>query len=265
MPYLAHNNNNIYYETHGSGHPLVLITGLGAEHNFWANVLPILCKDYQVLIMDNRGVGRTQTAPGDLSTKDMASDVAALMQHIGFNKAHIIGHSMGGAIAQHLAIDYPERIDKLVLYATFAKFDQTAVAQLNGMRMLRHSVSDYAQWIRACLPGGFSASFLGNTEQIESLIHAAANNPYKQSAENYCRQLDACFSHDTSEALKQISMPTLVIHAEKDMLLPSYYAERLMEALPNSILYTAPNAPHCFHIEQPQLFCDHVANFMAQH
>lgn len=115
------NGANLYYEIHGGGAPLLMIQGWGAEISNWQNVIEPLSKNFKLIIFDNRGMGRSEVTPGDYTTRMLADDAAALLDHLQIPKTHVLGWSMGGMIAQELALAYPEKVYRLVLPATTAK------------------------------------------------------------------------------------------------------------------------------------------------
>src|SRR4030042_6341962 len=120
MPIATANGIQINYKVEGQGDPLVMIMGLGSPRGGWSSQAPFFKKYFQVVIFDNRGVGKSEKPEGPYSTRMMADDAIKLMDHLGIKKARVLGASMGGMIAQELAINYPERVSKLVLACTFA-------------------------------------------------------------------------------------------------------------------------------------------------
>src|SRR3712207_194537 len=115
------NGIDLYYEETGSGPPLLLIAGLGGNTLGWVMLLPALAQHFRVIAFDNRGAGRSSAPPGPYTTRQMADDAAALLAHLGIERAHVLGLSLGGMIAQELALAHAERVDRLVLYATYAR------------------------------------------------------------------------------------------------------------------------------------------------
>ena len=142
MPRTRIGNIEMYYEVHGSGEPLILIHGLSMDSSTWFDRVPLLSQKYQVVIFDNRGVGRTDAPNEDYSTEMMADDTAALLKFLNVDKAHILGFSMGGMIAQIVALKYPELVKSLLLNATAAQFPAKARHLVqNWLRMLNENVS----------------------------------------------------------------------------------------------------------------------------
>ncbi|MEX0998454.1 MAG: alpha/beta fold hydrolase, partial [Thermodesulfobacteriota bacterium] len=124
MPYAQVNGVKLYYEVHGEGDPVILICGLGSQLQSWATQVPIYSKHFKVIVFDNRGSGKSDKPEEKYLTSDMADDTAALMEELGIESAHIVGKSMGGMIAQWLAIKYPKKVQKLVLGCSSASRDE---------------------------------------------------------------------------------------------------------------------------------------------
>ena len=123
MPIINVNNIKLNYLTYGDGKPLILITGLGVDNMCWIHQIPNFRKFFKVIVFDNRGIGKSSGSNGPYSIKMMADDVSDLLNKLNIQKTHVLGSSMGGMIAQELAINYPEKIDKLILCSTFSKPD----------------------------------------------------------------------------------------------------------------------------------------------
>ena len=118
MPRTTANGIEIYYETHGKGQPLILISGIGYTNWQWYRMVPFLAGQFQVITFDNRGVGQTDKPTGPYSAQMLAADTAGLLDALGLEKAITLGHSMGGFIAQAIALDFPHKVDKLILCST---------------------------------------------------------------------------------------------------------------------------------------------------
>ena len=124
MPKANLGNCEIYYEEHGQGAPLLLVSGLGGVASYWKPNLPALAKKHRVILHDHRGTGASTHSKMAYSVDQMTDDLVRLMDHLKIERAHLVGHSTGGAIGQTLAIRSPERLDKLVLFATWTKADK---------------------------------------------------------------------------------------------------------------------------------------------
>src|SRR5262249_8380404 len=123
MPTIAANGTTLYYETHGRGAPVMLVPGLGGLGGYWRPQLPAFSQRYQVVTHDHRGTGRSEWAKTSYSVEQMAADTLALMDTLGLEPVHFVGHSTGGAIGQILAIEAPGRLRSLVLSSSCTKAD----------------------------------------------------------------------------------------------------------------------------------------------
>jgi 3-oxoadipate enol-lactonase len=137
LPVAQAGSYEIHYVEKGSGFPVVLIHGLAGDHTAWAAPMERWSQDHRVLAFDNRGAGQSTQVDEPISTEDMARDTLALMDEVGIDEAHVVGRSMGGAIAQHMALMAPERVHTLVVLASFAKLDPVGVRVLTNMRRPR--------------------------------------------------------------------------------------------------------------------------------
>jgi 3-oxoadipate enol-lactonase len=266
MPFATINNIVLYHELHGppEGPPLVLIAGRSSEHSAWLPNLRDLAKTYRVLVFDHRGVGQsTVTAPG-YTIRDLAADTLGLMQRVGFGRAHVVGASMGGYIAQEMALLEPERIGALVLAGTVSHSD----AWLDNVwKMTQRLAADETQRetrVRLSLLLSFSADFLSRPGVLDGLLHYGVDKPSHQTAAGLQGHIAACRSHDTRQRLGKISAPTLVLAGEQDVLMPPARVRQLAEAIPGAIFEILPGA-HSFMTESSDQFNAVVSAFLAQH
>ena len=199
MPIQKVNDISLYYESHGQGEPIILIGGLTADHNVWKSAVRVLSKDYRVIIFDNRGAGQSSAPDSPYTSKLMAEDTVALMHALDINSAHIIGHSMGGCVAQQIAINHPEVIKKLVIACSRAQRSSLADMVLSMRRKLMdEGVSDLtlAEYM---MPFLFTENFLKNTGNVKGFIQWTLQNPHPQTPIGFKQQLHAVITHDISE------------------------------------------------------------------
>jgi 3-oxoadipate enol-lactonase len=210
-----------------------LINGIGDDLEAWEyQMQPLLDSGFQVLRFDNRGVGASGSPPGPYSSELMADDLKGLIDKVGIGPLHIVGVSMGGAIAQAFALRYPENLRSLVLANTFAapgRYTQRIfaswgeVASNAGMPVLMRQI---APWI-------FSPGFFEHEpDKLAEFI--AAMETTTQGAAAFVAQLGALVDHDTSSRLSEIIQPTLVLAANEDILIPPSQSRRLFSSLPNA-------------------------------
>ncbi len=254
---------NMYYEVHGEGVPLLLIAGLGSDLNGWAFQIPEFAKKYQVIAFDNRGSGRTDAPDMPYSIQMMAEDTAGLMDALSIGKAHVLGVSMGGYIAQELAITYPGRVESLILVTTSI-----------GPYLLKISVLQ--AWAREALrdmrPMTFfqiMLPFMFNDRSFESpgvLEMAVATIAGHSSTPPHvlARQMTACVEHDARDRIGQIAAPTLVLAGKEDPFVPFSLSEELAASVPNARLVTLEGGGHGFNTAIPDKFNQTVLEFLAQ-
>lgn len=225
-----------YYEESGSGDPLILVMGLSGDLQAWALQVPTLAKHFRVITFDNRGAGRTSAPDKPQSIAGMADDLAALMDHLAIPRAHILGWSMGGYIAQEFAIKYPAKVDKLILVTTAPNIDGYGRAVLNSWINVKRSNLSREQWYRFTAPYLYSPALLDDTARFETAIANGASNPYAQQDHAFIRQAEACLAFDASERLGAVKSPALVIGSKDDVLVPIRNSEKLAALLPGSSL-----------------------------
>jgi pimeloyl-ACP methyl ester carboxylesterase len=261
MPLAAVNGLHLYYEETGSGPPLLLIAGLSGNTLGWAMLLPSLEERFRVIAFDNRGAGRSSTPSGLYTTREMADDAVALLDHLGVERAHVIGLSMGGMIAQELALAHPERVDHLVLYATYARPRRAIHTPLfrNWAEAYdRGTTPD--QVAMMLLPWFLTPAFMTQPDQVEAAIAEWVADPYPAPALGVAAQAAACQSHDTHGRLGQIAASTLVLVGAEDILTPISCAQELAEGIPGARLHVLERGGHIPDAEYPEA----VANVMLE-
>ncbi len=176
MPTVKVRDINMYYEIHGEGEPLVLIHGI-LDISGWSNQIPTLSQRYRVVAFDNRGVGRTDSTEPPYTTAGMADDTAGLLDVLGIDQAHIVGYSLGGAIAQELAIKYPERVKSLILAGAFARLSPIVLSRNKlFMRMLKEGI-DIEIALRDFYLWSFSDRFFEDEAQVAAAVNNFLTNP----------------------------------------------------------------------------------------
>jgi pimeloyl-ACP methyl ester carboxylesterase len=262
MAEVSINDLKFYYEEHGSGEPLVLIAGYTCDVSHWEGILEALASKFHVLIFDNRGAGRSASPDSPYSIEMLAEDCKSLVEALGWKKFHVLGHSMGGAIAQTLAVKAPEKIEKLVLSNTFLSIKPVQATVLQFFLELRKQRVDVATQIRGLLPWIFSNEFCSSKAGIEEVIQNLMNYTYPQSFVGQKRQLEALLAFDSEEWVGNISVPTLVIGGAEDILTPRLDGEKMSKKIPESQLYTFPHIGHDPVHERPDQYVQVVSEFL---
>ena len=260
MPSVDSGGAEIYYETAGDGDPLVLIMGLGADSRGWAMQTAALAEHHRVILIDNRGVGKSSAPPPPYTTKQMATDTLAVMDDAGIERAHVLGVSLGGAIAQELVLAAPQRVRSLALGSTWPgpsvwrsriRQLQLGILQTQGVEAL---VRFRALFI-------FSPALVtGAPAMMDVIEKTMAETPL----EGYLHQLDAAETHDARARLGEVTTPTLVLTGKRDILVPpelSFEVASLISSAQLEVFETA----HAIQLEEAQRFNETVLVFFAKH
>ena len=258
------NDIEIYYEVHGEGFPLVMIHGLGANLDWWdPRMVGELSKRFMTVMFDNRGAGRTDVSDRKYTIKLFADDTAGLMDALGISRAHVLGISMGGMIAQELVLNYPQKVEKLVLCSTNCGGVESIRASNDVVRMLIVDRSTLSQkeinkmMISVTLTEDFVEK---NPDLVELIIQRGLKAPI--SAEAYRRQLNAISGFNTRDRLPQIKAPTLILVGKKDILIPPGNGSILAEAILNSKLVYLERSAHAL-VEDMDEVINSVTGFLG--
>lgn len=240
----------MYYEEHGSGDPLVLIMGLGGDLQAWAQQVPVLSRHFRVITFDNRGAGRTSAPDRPYSIATMADDVADLLDQLNVPKAHILGFSMGGYIAQEFALKYPGRVDRLILLATAPAIDGYGRNVVKGWMDVRRSNMSREQVVRLSSTWLYSAELMNDPDRFERSVTNSLNNPYAQQDHAFIRQAQAVLAFDARDRLANVKAETLILAGNEDILVPPRNSEALAKLIPGAKLRVLSGA-HLGCIEFP--------------
>jgi pimeloyl-ACP methyl ester carboxylesterase len=243
----------IAWERRGSGPPLLLIHGLGYARWGWEPVVGPLARSFDVLLFDNRGIGESDEPPGPYTAAEMASDAVQVLDEAGIGRAHVLGTSLGGMVAQELALAHSTRVDKLVLACT-----TTGGAQAHPMP---------EQTVRLMANGATLRDFVENalepdprTELVERILaHRVAT---AQSPEAWLAQAAAGAAFDAYERAGSIAAPALVLHGDGDVVVDPRNAELLAGLLPHASLELFPGTGHLFFWQQPERFVRLIEEFL---
>ena len=236
------------FEVQGEGEPIVFIPGLNDDRNGWAEVSPAF-GGYQRLLIDNRDVGLSPRATAPYTIGDMADDVIRAMSRAGIGSAHIVGHSMGGTIAQELALRAPERVRSLVLVGTFARSDGYMQGAYDRWEYGFRNLPTH-EFLKFTIPYWIGHDMIDEVG-LDELAELFTGQVEAQGVEAFCRQLTATRMHDAVARLGQVKAPALVVAGEDDMLVHRSRDEELIGGLKNCRYVRIAGAGHSPTVEKP--------------
>ncbi|MDQ3940507.1 MAG: alpha/beta hydrolase [Actinomycetota bacterium] len=264
MPSADLGDLTLHYKEHGDGPPALGIMGFALDQRYWATQVAGVTATHRFITFDNRGVGRS-TGNAATSIDQMADDAVRLLDHLGIDRAVVYGVSMGGAIAQRLVIDHPDRVSALILALTFARpiefmRRQHALARFilehGGVRELTD-----ASLIRMFTPAFFEVGQETIDRMVAALFVEGDEGP--AGVDVLMAQLDALDKHDVLVDLPRISCPTLVIGARMDVMVPGFASEEIAAAIPGAELVMLETG-HGAGVEEMDAFNGAVAAFLAR-
>lgn len=262
MPALRHDGVDLHYDVTGDGPPVLLVAGLAADSAFYAPSLRALRSRFRVITIDNRGAGQTAPldAPGSIAT--MADDCMALVRHLGLRRVSIVGHSMGGMIAQECALRHPDAVDRIVLAAT-APYAGTRNNDLFATWATLYPVVERRLWFRNLFHWVLSPRFMANAASLSALVELAAIYPYQQTANALAGQVAAVAAFDSRTRVAAIRAGTLLLAGTRDLLFTIDDSAAFAAAIPHATFAAIDGAAHSFPIEAPDELTGRVADFLA--
>ncbi len=254
---------NLYYEIRGEGDPLIMIRGVGSNADHWYAQVPAFSEKLRVVIFDNRGIGRSDKPDIPYTIGMMAQDTLGLMDALHIPRAHVLGISMGGMIAQEIAIRCPEKVHGLVLGCTHCGGKHAVpadeqIGRLFGEYLLTGSDEAYEKTLRAL----FSEKTLKDRPDITQ-VYREVSKRFPSSPKFLIRQFEAVQKHDSWEDLPKIKAPTLVLTGSEDVLVPPENSRLLAARIPRARLEIIEGGGHQFLVERADAFNQTVLDFLS--
>lgn len=259
MAFTQNQGAKIYWDQQGEGAPLLLIMGLGWTSHMWHRSRPVLSTHFRTIALDNRGVGQSDVPPGPYSISLMASDAAAVLDAAGVERAHILGVSMGGMIAQEFALQYPHRVRSLILGCTAPGGPHAVQAEREVIDLLLAPRGNPEEAAKAVYPYIYDPGT--PAERMEEDL--AVRRPWFPTLEAYLAQLHGIMAWEAYSRLPQIAAATLVIHGESDRLVPPENGRRIAARIPNAKVVMIPDASHIFPTDQTEASHRAMLDFLA--
>lgn len=258
-------NLAINYEQQGSGEPLILIPHLAADHACYAFQLKDYAEHFTCISIDLRGTGESDDPAGEYSTETLADDIAAFMQAMGIQRAHICGLSLGGAVGLWLGAKYPEKVKSLAVHSCWPKTDLFIKTVLESWQTTARALASVSETlIRAMFPWCFTPElYAAQPEYIQSLADFVRSRP-AQSVHSFLRQSNAVITHDVEGQLSQIAAPTQITFGRHDMVTSTRFADRLTSAIQNSELVVFEDSSHAPMYESVEEFNERTLQFLRR-
>ena len=264
MPVARNGTVKIYWQSVGQGPPVLLIAGQGMTVDGWWATIPVLARSLRVIAFDNRDVGRSSRVPWGYSVPQMADDAVAVLDAAGEARSHVYGLSLGGLVAQELALRHPDRVQSLVIGASTAGGLTASLPSTLPMTFFARAGAmgpEEAEW--AAVPYAYSETTRRlHADRIAANIAHRVGSPIDILA--YLHQAAAVAAHDSSHRLARITAPTLVVHGQKDVVVPPANALQLARRIPGAQLRLWPDAGHLYIIDEPEADRE-IARFFLRH
>jgi aminoacrylate hydrolase len=262
MPHVSIGDADLHYESTGDGPPLLLVAGLGGKGSFWASQVPALARRFRVVTHDHRGTGASSRSAIVYSAGQMADDLVRLMDALGIERAHLCGHSTGGAVGQHVALRYPDRLQRLVLSGSWCGPDALFVETFRLRRQVLITCGPQAYYFLGTLlaaPADWTRERFGSFEQ-----HVGPRMADFPGLEIELSRLSAVMSHDLRSEVHRIAAPTLVLGAADDQLTPAGFQRELAERIPGAELEIFAQGGHFFPITGAEAYNARVLEFLGR-
>lgn len=260
MPTLDRPDLALHFEATGSGPPLLMLAGFMSDHASWTPLVPLLSDQFACITPDNRATGQSTPWDAPVSISHMADDALALMDHLGHGRFHVLGHSMGGIVALHMAQTAPTRIASATIAASAPVRLARNTALFASLIAIRRSNAAPDTWLRALFPWLFNPDIFNDPKAIDAAISDALAYPHGQSADAMEHQLTALRGFNGT-ALAQPACPAQALIGGVDLIIPPDHILSVLGHLPHHII---DGAGHSIHWDAPDPVAAHVTAFAAK-
>lgn len=262
------NGIDISYEVQGQGEPLLLVAGLGYGRWFWHRIIPTLAKRFQVIAFDNRGAGGSSKPLGPYSVAMMAQDALLLLERLGYERVTILGHSLGGFIAQEIGVRAPAMVSRLILASTGFGGPLMIPVPVETIHIMTNRQGSARDIVMRGLRVGAAKGFAEREpELVERLIEYRMSDPVPPAS--YAAQFSAgagmafLTPGEVNRRMRALTMPTLVLSGDEDRVVPTGNAHLLHSKISGSKIDFIPGAGHLFPLERPMETAQVVTDFLT--
>jgi pimeloyl-ACP methyl ester carboxylesterase len=266
MPTAQVNGISMYYRERGEGEPLVMVQGFGGGHEGWFFQARAFGEHFRVIVFDNRGIGRTERSPKPYTIDTMAEDTIGLMDALGVARAHVLGMSLGGIVAQEVAIKHPDRVMKLVLVCTHmgeGEMSDVRPDMLKALGMEEGSTEPNLRNVDMGDAMGTIVSLAFSKRLYRMVLVPLAKYQMKRiGPAAYLEQLEAVVGHTTAERLGQVQSRTLVITGSDDRIVSPRSSQEIARRIPDARLVMVEGGSHAFNVEMRKTFNREVVGFL---
>ncbi|MFK7837017.1 MAG: alpha/beta fold hydrolase [Sulfitobacter sp.] len=263
MPDLTINDITLHYEIEGSGPPLLLLAGMLSDSATWAGFTPLMKDRFTVIRPDNRTTGRTVLGEAPADCALMAQDAMALMAHLGFERFHVAGHSLGGLLSLEIATLAPDQAASATVLASGRVRSPRTIAVFDALLAIRRAPKGEEMWLRALYPWVFGSGFFENAANVETALEAALGYPYAQTTDAMARQIAAFRAFRPQAKPDKITCPTLVLYAGQDIMIPPELAQPSFATIPDLTEATIPQAGHSIVWDAPDEVAAQMSAFLG--
>ena len=265
MPEFSRPELTQYYEVDGKGPPLLLLGGMLSDSATWGPLLPLMTKDFTVIRPDNRTTGRTMPWDATVSVAEMAADAIALMHHLGHDRFHVAGHSMGGLMALEIAGLVPDLVASAGVFASGRYRVPRTMAVFDALLTIRRAPMGEEMWLRGLYPWIFQPGFFDDADNVAQALAASLAYPYAQTADAMALQIEALRSFRPQCDPAGLKCPVFVAYAGQDILIPPEVARAGFQVIPDLTEVTIENAGHSIVWDAPKELAGHLHRFLAAH
>lgn len=262
MSYYISEGLKLNYDIYGSGEPLIIIGGITCNNHHWDLVRDQLSKKFQLILPDNRGIGKSEVPRNDYAIADNAIDIVNLINHLAIPRAHILGHSLGGAVAQYLGAYHSDKVNKLIISHSAIKFNACSIIYFEHMLLLKEAGLSPLIQATSVLPFVFSDEFNRDPKNLEEYLENEKNEEYPQSLKSFKQQFHVLRSADSSSFIQDINVPTLIIAGKTDKLTPKEDSLALLAKIKHA-QYKEIHGAHVPMIEAPNDYAELVIDFLS--